>query len=201
MAVRYNVERKATSKVFIILLFFGWLGSTSLSFLQFPEFYQSFSFNGKGHLTWFGSVISGTVALIIYFQFSKTPMKEILNLLAPSVALAYGIGRIGCFSIQDGCFGVPCNPENGNVLCYETERGYYLNTPLLESSISFFIFIVLCLMPYKFRAALFLIAHGSARLGVEFIRVNPALYAGLSFAQIFSVILILAGLIMFFRRD
>ena len=201
MAVRYNVDRNTTSKVFIILLIFGWLGSTSLSFLQFPEFYQSLSLDGNDHLTWFGSVISGTVALIIYLKLSKTPMKKILNLLAPSVALAYGVGRIGCFSIQDGCFGLPCNPENGNVLCYETERGHYLNTPLLESSISFFIFIVLCIMPYKFRAALFLIAHGSARLGVEFIRINPIVYANLSFAQIFSVILILAGLIMFFRRD
>lgn len=201
MAVRYNVDRKTTSKVFILLLFFGWPGATGLSFLQHPEFYQDFSFDGKGHLTWFGSVISGAGVLILYLKLNETSIKKILNLLAPPVALAYGIGRIGCFSSQDGCFGIPCNPVNGNLLCYETAHGYYLNTPLLESSISFLILFVLCILPYKLRSAFFLMLHGSARLGIEFLRVNPVIYGNLSFAQIFSVMLVLTGLIMFIRRD
>jgi phosphatidylglycerol---prolipoprotein diacylglyceryl transferase len=195
------INRRTTSKVFLILLFFGWLGATRLSFLQFPTFYQNFSLDTRGHLTWFGAVLGGFLALFIYLKRIKKPIKKILDLTTPSVSLAYGIGRIGCFTSEDGCFGIPCNPELNIIFCYETSRGHYLNTPIIESSISIVTFLILCFTPFKLRASTFFILHGITRFIIEFYRVNPLVYLNLTFSQIFSVFLIFAGIILYFQKD
>jgi phosphatidylglycerol:prolipoprotein diacylglycerol transferase len=64
---------------------------------------QLFSFSG---LTFYGGLIFATVALIWYGETHGIPWKPLADSFAPGLALAYGIGRIGCQVAGDGDWGI-----------------------------------------------------------------------------------------------
>jgi prolipoprotein diacylglyceryl transferase len=66
-----------------------------------------FSFSG---LTFLGGLIVGTVAVVWYARNNGIPTLHLLDGAAPGLALAYGVGRIGCQVSGDGCWGIP-NPN------------------------------------------------------------------------------------------
>lgn len=66
-----------------------------------------FSFSG---LTFLGGLIVGVATVIYYTSKNNIPAMYALDSAAPALALAYGVGRIGCQVSGDGCWGVP-NPN------------------------------------------------------------------------------------------
>jgi prolipoprotein diacylglyceryltransferase len=64
---------------------------------------QLFSFTG---LTFYGGLITGAIAVIIYARKYKINIKHLVDCFAPGLILAYGIGRIGCHMSGDGDWGV-----------------------------------------------------------------------------------------------
>ncbi len=62
-----------------------------------------FSFSG---LTFYGGLIVATVALVWYAEKNKIPWVHLADSAAPSLMIAYGIGRIGCQVSGDGDWGI-----------------------------------------------------------------------------------------------
>ena len=59
----------------------------------------------RGGLVYYGGLIGATLAGIFYARRKKLPVWKLADILAPSLALGYAIGRIGCQVSGDGDYG------------------------------------------------------------------------------------------------
>lgn len=59
-----------------------------------------------GGLTFYGGLICGALAVILYVREYKIPTRIIADVMAAPLMLAYGIGRIGCHMSGDGDWGI-----------------------------------------------------------------------------------------------
>ena len=62
----------------------------------------------KGGLVFYGGLVGAVAAGIIYTRLKKLPLWKIADILAPSIALGYVFGRIGCL-LNGCCYGRACN--------------------------------------------------------------------------------------------
>lgn len=83
------------AKLFHILENFG-------SFMEDPGG-MIFSFSG---LTMYGGLILGSTFVLLYARKHNMPLLHLCDAAAPSLMLAYGIGRLGCQISGDGDWGV-----------------------------------------------------------------------------------------------
>src|SRR5271156_4306128 len=146
----------------------------------------------------------------------------ILDAGSPAAALGYGIGRIGCFLSGDGDYGIPTSLPWGmsfpNGLVPTTERVH--PTPIYELIAACAIAWFLWRMGSRGVSesqrgdakksprntdgirpgevfAMYLILTGVARFLVEFIRINPRSFFGLSNAQAAAAFSVLAGITLY----
>jgi phosphatidylglycerol:prolipoprotein diacylglycerol transferase len=225
-----EIERKKlnpniATEITILAIIFGIVGAKIFHlFENFDDFLNDpigMTFS-PGGLTFYGGLIVAIIAIWIYTKRKKIPFLYIADAAAPVLALAYGIGRIGCHLAGDGDYGIPTdlpwgtNYENGTVPPSVMFQGSEIaknypdgivpdNTPLhptpvYEFLICFIIFAVLWKLRKKdwIHGKLFmfyLIFISIERFSVEFIRLNPRMLFGLSEAQLISVILFVVGII------
>ncbi|MCZ6915931.1 MAG: prolipoprotein diacylglyceryl transferase [Gemmatimonadetes bacterium] len=60
----------------------------------------------RSGLVWYGGFIGGTLAVYLNGLRQSVPTRLTMDLVAPSLALGYALGRVGCFMVQDD-YGVP----------------------------------------------------------------------------------------------
>jgi predicted O-methyltransferase YrrM len=159
---------------------------------------------------WFGGFLGGFVALIFLARRSKIPALEFLDICSPAACVGYAIGRIGCLLSGDGDYGKPTSLPWGmsfpNGVVPTTDRVH--PTPIYE----FFIWLAIAAFLWhmgskalrgpKARGEIFcnyLIFTGVARFLIEFIRINPRSFFGLSNAQAASLASIIAGAVLLWR--
>jgi len=140
-------------------------------------------FSGGG-LVFYGGLLFGWLFVTIYFVKHKLDIGNHLDAIAPSMCLGYSIGRLGCFVSGDGCYGFATD-ANIPLLTFTFHGAHpsgvpVWNTPVIES---FFAFLFFLYFQYYARyqnfrkwslAAQFFVLHGTARLVIEFLRVNKA---------------------------
>ncbi len=230
---RKKLNPNFATEITLLAIIFGIIGSKLFhlfenwdAFLNDP-IGMAFS---PGGLTFYGGLILATTAVLVYSRKKKIPFLVVADLAAPALAIAYGIGRIGCHLAGDGDYGIPTdlpwgtNYENGTVPPSVMFRGSeiaqaYPNgivpddtplhpTPIYEFLVALLIFAFLWKMRKKDWAdgklfMMYLVLTSIARLLVEFIRLNPRILFGLSEAQIISIFLMIigaAGFIYFTRN-
>jgi phosphatidylglycerol---prolipoprotein diacylglyceryl transferase len=147
----------------------------------------------------------------------------ILDAGSPAAGLGYGIGRIGCFLSGDGDYGIPTSLPWGmafpNGLVPTTARVH--PTPIYELIVACVIAWVLWRMGSRAALvrspkngnpesapntrvwpgevfAMYLILTGVARFLVEFIRINPRSFSGLSNAQAAGGFSAIVGVALYF---
>ncbi|MDE3162321.1 MAG: prolipoprotein diacylglyceryl transferase [Acidobacteriota bacterium] len=152
---------------------------------------------------WFGGLVFGISALLFQGWWARIGALRTLDLAAPSVAIGYGIGRIGCFLSGDGCYGLPTNLPWGMSFPNGIEPVFVPvhPTPLYELLAGLAIGWWLWRRAGKpFPTGLilgqYLILSGLARFLVEFIRRNPKILWGLSNAQLASAGSVIAGIVL-----
>lgn len=175
---------------------------------------------------WFGGLLGGFVALLFLARHYRIPVLAFMDLCSPAASVGYAIGRIGCLLSGDGDYGVPTklpwgmsfpkglvpttggwDPESHSGVCVKyglPENCSVHPTPIYEFLIWMLIAVVLWRMGKKalsgeapgkvFRA--YLILTGVARFLMEFIRINPKSFFGMSNAQAASLVSILVGIIL-----
>ena len=62
----------------------------------------------QGGLVFYGGLIGATLAGYIYARKNHIPIWKLADVLAPSIALGYVFGRIGCF-LNGCCYGSACH--------------------------------------------------------------------------------------------
>lgn len=60
----------------------------------------------RGGLVWYGGLIGGAAAVLMNSWRRRVPLRLTLELAAPALAIGYGLGRVGCFLVQDD-YGMP----------------------------------------------------------------------------------------------
>ena len=212
-------KNSATAEIFIVVpALAGIAGAKLYHVLETPR--ELFAHPGemllsRYGLAWFGGLIGGFTAWVLLARAQKVPLLESLDAGSAAAALGYGVGRIGCLLSGDGDYGVPTSLPWGmsfpNGLVPTSERVH--PTPIYE-------FIVGCAIAWvlwKLGAAqvaarasqragftprwcrpgnvfaTYLLLTGSTRFMVEFIRINPRSFFGLSNAQVASAASVVAG--------
>ena len=162
-------------------------------------------FSGSG-LVWYGGVAGGVIGVILIATWKRIPLGVMANAAAAPLALAYVIGRIGCQLAGDGDYGsatgLPWGMSYPDGTVPTTEIVH--PTPIYESITMLVVFWVLWRLRGRLTApwslfGLYLVLGGIERLLVEFVRRTPTEFAGLTTAQIISVVLILIGIPLVWR--
>ena len=166
-----------------------------------PQLWSRFGF------AWFGGFLGGFVALLFLARHFNIPVLEFLDIASPAACVGYAIGRIGCLLSGDGDYGVPTTLPWGmsfpNGVVPTTARVH--PTPLYE----FVVWLAIAAFLWRLgRKSLngsiaygaiftnYLILTGIARFLVEFIRINPRSFFGLSNAQAASLASVLVGIVL-----
>jgi phosphatidylglycerol:prolipoprotein diacylglycerol transferase len=175
----------------------------------------NYIFTGAG-FTWYGGFLGGVTAVFWVVKKNKIPCLIGADIAALAVALAYGVGRIGCHIAGDGDWGkvtdVPWGVAYTNAIVGWVDPttgipyppGVRVHpTPIYEFIEGVIVFAILWSLrkknlPPGTIAWLYLILGGVARFGVEFWRINPPLALGLSEAQWFSLALMALGVLLLF---
>jgi phosphatidylglycerol---prolipoprotein diacylglyceryl transferase len=189
----------------------------SPSELMAAPFSTIFSRSG---FAWFGGFIAGLLALIYFARRYRIPVLTFLDACAPAAAAGYAVGRIGCLLSGDGDYGQPTSlpwgmsfPPPALVPSTDVCPKYGMPadcrvhpTPIYEFIVgmvlAYFLWklgekVIRAEMPQGIVLAAFLVFSGLARFLVEFIRINPRIYFGLSNAQLASLGSIVAGIVLY----
>ncbi len=162
----------------------------------------------RAGFAWFGGLLAGIAVLLWSGRQAKTGGLGMLDLAAPAVAVGYGVGRLGCLISGDGDYGIPTRLPwamsfpHGLV---PTDQRVH-PTPIYEFLVALLIALYLwrrgakkngkAPLPLGQLTGEYLVLSGIARFLVEFIRINPRIYWGMSNAQVASAGSIVAGLLL-----
>lgn len=187
----------------------------------------------RGGLVWYGGLIGGITALYLQIRPRKNkprlPMATIYDSTAPALAVAYAVGRMGCFLVGDdygvytdnpvgiafpegsppstagqlrlaGDTGVPPGlPDNTVVTVHPTQ--------LYEVGLALVMFVILWHLGGKKLKpgqlfAVFMILYAIERFIIEFVRAKTDRWVfGLSTSQLASIALLAVGLFFWFRQE
>lgn len=205
---RFRVDADAVSIVAFVTVI-GVIGAKLWHVLEEPHLLMSdpagMLFDRAG-FAWYGGLVAGILVLLWQGRVAGTGALGMLDLASPSAAVGYGVGRIGCLISGDGDYGKPTNLPWGmsfpHGLVPTIERVH--PTPIYE----FLAAIVIAAILWQFAGkrsgrrvgevtGLYLMLSGVARFLVEFIRINPPIYHGLTNAQVASIGTVIVGIALF----
>ncbi len=148
-----------------------------------------------GGLAWFGGLVGGIGALVVYARRSRWALSAVLDSIAPFAAFGQAIGRIGCF-FNGCCYGFPF--EGG--LYFRVHATRLFPSQLLDSATLFCVALLLMRMQRRDTtgqgriAAWYLVAAGLQRFLMEFVRADMRpYYFSLSVFQWMALAVIGAG--------
>ncbi|MBW3607453.1 MAG: prolipoprotein diacylglyceryl transferase [Actinobacteria bacterium] len=161
-------------------------------------------FGGSG-LVWFGGLLGGAAGVLLWARRRGMFNLTLLDACSPALAIGYAVGRIGCQLSGDGDYGsatdLPWGMAYPDGVVPTTEIVH--PTPIYET-------VAMCLVAWALwrgRDALrpgllfacYLVLAGCERFLVEFVRRNEPVLAGLTEAQLLSLVMIAAGGIWLWR--
>jgi phosphatidylglycerol:prolipoprotein diacylglycerol transferase len=165
---------------------------------------------------WFGGMLAGIAMLMwqgraVRFKGAAEgtlgrpvgPLR-MLDLAAPAAAVGYGVGRIGCLTSGDGDYGIKTTLPWG---VHMRPDALVPTTDLVQPTPVYELFYSLALAWWLWRRAKsmpsvgvitgeYLVLSGIGRFLVEFVRINPRLYWGMSNAQIAALGSVLVGILI-----
>ncbi|MGH8982789.1 MAG: prolipoprotein diacylglyceryl transferase [Acidimicrobiia bacterium] len=155
--------------------------------------------------TWYGGLLGGAAAVLLVARLRGIPASLMAGISAVPLAVAYGIGRIGCLLAGDGTYGIASDlpwamsfPE-GTVPTTEQVHP----TPLYEALAAFAIAALLWRLRTRLSPlalfALFAVLMGASRFLVEFVRRQEEIVAGLTAPQLWSAAFVAVGAVIAFR--
>ncbi len=156
----------------------------------------------------YGGIIAGVTAVIVYCKIKKIIFLEYFDLTAPSIAIAQGFGRIGCF-LAGCCYGKQTESFIGVVFpegSFAPAGVKLYPTQLISSAGDFLITIILLLYTKKAKhtgnvGAMYLMLYGVGRFLVEFLRSDERGAVGyLSTSQFISIGIMIVAIFMFIKN-
>ena len=154
----------------------------------------------RGGLAWQGGLVGGVLAGVWFIKDRNLPLRLLLDISAPYIALGQSIGRVGCF-LNGCCYGQPWDKG----IFFPVHQAWLHPTQLYETAALLLIFFILKFMQGKFlRPGLlfcfYLWFSAIERFIVEFVRADHDLmWPGLSLTQYVSLAVFAAGIAVYIR--
>ena len=202
-APRDGINPDHVLEAIIVAAITGLIGSrllyVALNWDLFSDRLLSIFFARYEGLTFYGAFFGGVLGLLVWGWRRKVDFFRMGDLLAPYLALGYAFGRVGCFlngccygKVSDVAWALPA-PAADNLLHHPVQ--------LYASLGAIVIFVILKLVrpakPFNGFLLLALFAlYGLLRFTTEFFRDEAIVWIGLTTAQLFSLGLLAASLIM-----
>lgn len=157
----------------------------------------------RGGLVYYGGLIGAALACILFARIKQLPLWKLADILAPSIALGYVFGRIGCL-LNGCCYGRVCNlpwaihfPPG-----HETYPNGVHPTEVYDSLLNLLLYAALAWLyrRKKFDGqvfAVYLLCYALTRSFVEMFRgdyTSAHLHDGLTPAHLISIGIFAAGL-------
>jgi phosphatidylglycerol:prolipoprotein diacylglycerol transferase len=179
----------------------------------------------RGGLVWYGGFIGGVLAFWWQVRRRNLPLAETFDSSAPALAIAYAVGRGGCFLVGDD-YGRPTDSWVGiafpegyppTTAGYFRSIGYEISaqipdtavlavhpTQLYEIAAGLVMFAILWRLSGTLRAgrlfATYLVLYGVERFMVEFVRAKTDhVVLGLTTSQLMSVLLLVLAAVIWQR--
>lgn len=164
----------------------------------------------QGGLAIHGGVIFGVLAAYLYSKKKKFDFLSMIDVVAPSLILAQGIGRWGNF-INKEAHGGPVTSQFISKFPGFIQRGmniggiYYHPTFLYESIWDLIVFFILLILIKRRKEeekgtiiAYYAVLYSLGRFFIEGLRTDSLMILGFRTAQLVSLLLIIAGLVSIF---
>lgn len=207
-AKKYNLEPEYIFDIAVWCLIGGMLGSRTLYYttvfseiLKEPKILIDFS---EGYVV-YGGIIGGILAGYIFSKVKKLDFLEYFDLVMPSIALAQGIGRIGCF-LAGCCYGRETTSGFGVVFPADSIAPHGISlvpTQIISSVLDFMLFYILIVFAKHKKgsgqvAGVYLILYSIGRFILEFFRGDLArgTVGTLTTSQFISIFILVAGIIV-----
>ncbi len=162
--------------------------------------------SGNGFVV-YGGIIGGLLMGMAYCNLKKLDFLLLFDLVMPSVALAQGFGRIGCF-FAGCCYGSETDSVIGIVFHNSSiapNDVKLLPTQLFSSAGDFLIATFLILYANKAKSkgeigALYLVLYSIGRFVIEFFRNDYRGSIGIiSTSQFISLVILVIGIVMLIK--
>lgn len=210
-ARKYGYKDEAVLDIAILGILSGFVGAKLLYVLvEFDSFLKNpMDVLGSEGFVVYGGIIVGALVGILYCRIKKLPCWEYFDLLAPSIAVAQGFGRIGCF-LAGCCYGRPTDTFWGVTFpegSFAPAGVPLIPTQLISSAGDFIITGILLVYSKHNKKAgnvgiLYMLLYGIGRFLVECLRSDDRGTVGLlSTSQFISIGIILLAIILFFRHQ
>lgn len=210
-AKKHGYKEDAVLDIAIFSVLAGFLGAKLLFVLvEFDRFLENpMQVLGSEGFVVYGGIIAGVLAAVLYCRIKKLSFLEYFDLLAPSVSIAQGFGRIGCF-LAGCCYGRETHAFWGVTFpegSFAPAGVPLIPTQLLSSEGDFAITGILLLYSKHSKqkgntGALYLLLYGIGRFLVEFLRSDDRGTVGiLSTSQFISIGIVLLAILMFWRNS
>jgi len=200
-AKRYNISQDTAYDLVFWCMLWGIVGARIFYvFIEWSYYSDNLSeilMLQKGGLAWQGGFLGGALAGVWFARSKKLPLRPLLDLAAPYIALGQSIGRVGCF-LNGCCYGKPV--AWGIYFPIHNARLY--PTQLFEVAGLFIIFLILKKAQARPHQAGFIFISylwlaAIERFIVEFYRADhDLLWGGLSLAQYVALAVFVTGLIL-----
>ncbi len=166
-------------------------------------------FGGAGFV-FYGGFIGGAFAVWWLLHRAKKDFFHYADLTAPSLAIGYAVGRIGCQISGDGDYGIASDLPWAMSYAHgvlPTPPGVLVHpTPVYETFMALAIAALVMHKPFRRRFSgkgqifgIYLLLSAIARFSVEFIRIEPQVASMFTQAQVIAMGIATVGLFLFFR--
>lgn len=198
----------------IICAVLGFLGAKLLfCFVEWEKFSKEplrFLLKSNGYVV-YGGIIAGVLAGFLWCRFRKLPFLRYFDVVMPSVAIAQGFGRLGCF-LAGCCYGRETDSwfrivfQNSD---YAPNHVKLIPTQLISSGGMFLVAAILIYYARKKRnpgcvGFLYLILYSIGRFGVEFLRNDYrgeiGIFSTSQFLSLFTFVLGICGFMIMVKR-
>ncbi|MEW5924708.1 MAG: prolipoprotein diacylglyceryl transferase family protein [Candidatus Zixiibacteriota bacterium] len=181
---KHELRAADICSIFILVLISGIIGA--------KLFYAVFHWSrvssdwikfGRARLTGsgvFGAIILSAVTALSYMKWRSLHIMRTLDILAPSIAIVFGFGRIGCF-FSGCCYGLPTDNSIGIIFPTASPAGMafpgqpLVPTQLVQAFDAFVIALVLLYIDrikpfYGFTFCILFFLYGLDRFVIDFYR-------------------------------
>ncbi len=155
----------------------------------------------EGGLAIYGAVIGGVIAALIFYKWRRISIGEMLDIAAPSLIIAQGIGRWGNFVNQEA-YGVMITDTAWQWFPagVQIDGNWHMATFFYEFAWNMIVFVILMLLRKKIKVrggvfALYGVLYGFGRFWIESLRTDSLMLSSLRISQIVSLVLIVGGIL------
>ncbi len=147
----------------------------------------------QGGLIFYGGFLLAVLAVVIYARRRHLPLWRVGDFTVSVLPLGHALGRVGCF-LNGCCYGAPTDRPWGTYVADAVRHP----VQLYEAAFNLALFGALQLLLRRNQpgrvVAVYLMAYGAWRFGIEFLRGDDRLrLSGLDLAQVLSLGLLLTG--------